>query len=239
MTKHMIKKAIPFAVAVVCSQMAFAQTSALNALPGTKPVETLQAEKMAPVPKEAVAPAAAADTAEPAQAPAPKAKVLSVRNQVKEEPEAKKPVAKNVAKPVSFRVIKGEYVEAFAAPDVSKASANDTKGRVLVSDRDWNHFTFGSPVKSVFFSQGTPIAEEGSIQYLANNTQVLVQFERSYDKPVQMVVELANNTVEMLYLQIKPVAGPSTVMQVLELPLLLKLKRRGESALNPALWTSS
>lgn len=204
MTKHMIKRAIPLAVALICSQAAFAQTSALNALPGTKPVETLQAEKMAPA-KEVVTPQAATpvDTTPVVTA---KPKVLSARIQEKEEPEVKKATPKATAKPVSFRVIKGEYVEAFAAPDKSKQVAQDTRDKILVSDRDWNRFVFGKRIKNVIFSQGTPVPEDG-ITYLAGNTQVMVRFDRSYEKPAQMVVELENDEVETLYLQIKPVSG--------------------------------
>jgi hypothetical protein len=42
---------------------------------------------------------------------------------------------------------------------------------------------------------------------MANNTQVLLQFQKGYDKPIQVVVETEDGKVHKLYLLPRPVSG--------------------------------
>lgn len=84
----------------------------------------------------------------------------------------------------------------------SPSMANET----VVSDRDFNHFIFPGPIANgPIFPAGAPL--QGKPVYLANNTQLLLQFQKNSDKPVQMVVELENGNVYKLHLKPRPVNG--------------------------------
>ena len=77
---------------------------------------------------------------------------------------------------------------------------------VKVSDRDFNQFVFPSPVtKGPIFPANSPLL--GKPVYLANNTQVLIQFEPGADQPFDMIVECQNGEVYKLYLLPQPING--------------------------------
>lgn len=77
---------------------------------------------------------------------------------------------------------------------------------VRVSDRDFNQFVFPSPVvKGPIFPADSPLL--GKPVYLANNTQVLLQFEPGADTPFDMIVECQNGQVYKLYLLPRPING--------------------------------
>jgi hypothetical protein len=77
-------------------------------------------------------------------------------------------------------------------------------GAVSVSSYEFNTFIFRSPVKRVFFPSGTPVV--GNPVYVAENTQVLVQFEKS-DRPIQMVAELADGSVATVRMMVRDIPG--------------------------------
>lgn len=78
-------------------------------------------------------------------------------------------------------------------------------GAVTVSDSEFNTFVFPEAIKRVFFPAGSPVV--GKPIYLADNTQVLLQFSKGHKTPVQMVVELDNGQVVSLRLSIRSVPG--------------------------------
>ncbi|WP_187627746.1 type-F conjugative transfer system secretin TraK [Paraburkholderia sp. UCT31] len=77
-------------------------------------------------------------------------------------------------------------------------------GEVMVSDRDLNQFIFPVPISQVIMPAGTPVSQ--SI-YLSNNTQVLLQFQKGYDKDIQFLAEAENGQVFKLYLKPRPING--------------------------------
>jgi hypothetical protein len=76
---------------------------------------------------------------------------------------------------------------------------------VLVSDYEFNTFVFSEPAKRVLFPSGSPVSGEPIT--LAGGTQILLQFSRGNDRPVQMVVELASGKVEKLRVLPKAIPG--------------------------------
>jgi hypothetical protein len=77
-------------------------------------------------------------------------------------------------------------------------------GAVTVSDYEFNTFAFPVPIKRVFFPGGSPV---GQPIYLSDNMQVMLQFTKGADKPVQMVTELENGSVVTLRLAPRSVPG--------------------------------
>lgn len=77
-------------------------------------------------------------------------------------------------------------------------------GAVSVSNYEFNTFIFRAPVKRVFFPSGTPVV--GNPVYVAENTQVLVQFEKT-DRPIQMLAELEDGSVASVRLMPRDIPG--------------------------------
>ncbi|KWT98326.1 MULTISPECIES: type-F conjugative transfer system secretin TraK [unclassified Variovorax] len=101
---------------------------------------------------------------------------------------------------------------AFAAP--AKKQVEPVKGAtielpepgvVTVSDYEFNTFVFSEPAKRFIFPAGSPVS--GDPITLSGGTQVLLQFTRGADRPVQMVVELQSGKVEKLRVVPKAVPG--------------------------------
>lgn len=78
-------------------------------------------------------------------------------------------------------------------------------GAVTVSDYEFNTFVFGDTIKRIFFPAGSPVV--GKPVYLADNTQVMLQFGKGHTKPIQMVVELESGRVESIRVAPKNVPG--------------------------------
>lgn len=78
-------------------------------------------------------------------------------------------------------------------------------GAVTVSDYEFNTFVFPDVIKRIFFPAGSPVV--GKPVYLAENTQVMLQFTKGNDKPIQMVAELEGGDVVTMRVVPKPVAG--------------------------------
>ncbi len=78
-------------------------------------------------------------------------------------------------------------------------------GAVTVSDYEFNTFVFPDVIKRIFFPAGSPVV--GKPVYLAENTQVMLQFAKGNDKPIQMVAELESGDVVTMRVVPKPVAG--------------------------------
>lgn len=99
-----------------------------------------------------------------------------------------------VAAPSAKAAAKGKQVE-FTAP---------AGGAVTVSDRELNTFAFPSPISRVLFPAGSPVV--GEPIYLADGSQVMLQFAKT-DTPVQVVVELEDNSVHTIRVLPKPIQG--------------------------------
>jgi hypothetical protein len=78
-------------------------------------------------------------------------------------------------------------------------------GTVTVSDRDFNRFVFPAPVRKLVMPAGTPVL--GQPVYMANNTVVLVQFQRGADKPIEFIVETEQGTVHSVRVLPRPIDG--------------------------------
>ena len=102
-------------------------------------------------------------------------------------------VSTKSGKKPSKKVVSGE--PSSAIPD----------GAIVISDRDFNRFLLPAPIKAVHFPEDTPIS--GKPIYLAKNTQVMFQVKRGSDKPIEMVVEMTNDTVREFSLLPRPVKG--------------------------------
>lgn len=80
-------------------------------------------------------------------------------------------------------------------------------GVLTVSDFELNTFAFPAAVKRVYFPANSPVL--GTPIYLADNTQVMLQFAKGADKPIQMVVELETGRVVQLRVLPRAVPGVS------------------------------
>lgn len=78
-------------------------------------------------------------------------------------------------------------------------------GAVTVSDYEFNTFAFPASIKRIFFPAGSPVV--GKPIYLADNTQVMLQFTKGQDKPIQLVAELENGQVVSMRLAPRSVPG--------------------------------
>lgn len=78
-------------------------------------------------------------------------------------------------------------------------------GVITVSDYEFNTFAFSEPAKRVILPAGSPVTGEPIT--LAAGTQVLLQFAKGTDRPVQMVVELQSGKTERLRVLPKPIPG--------------------------------
>ncbi|MNR71645.1 TraK protein [compost metagenome] len=92
-----------------------------------------------------------------------------------------------------------------AAPTKGKTIELPEPGVVSVSDYEFNTFVFSEPAKRFIFPAGSPV--NGDPITLAGGTQVLLQFMKGADRPVQMVVELQSGRVEKLRVVPKAIPG--------------------------------
>ncbi len=130
---------------------------------------------------------------------------------------ARSPMSPN--KPVLAAIVAGLLLSVSVATQAqAKASKASSKGAieapvpgaVTVSDYEFNTFVFPHPIKKIFFPAGSPV--EGRPVYLAENTQVMLQFTKGHTKPVQMVAELENG--EVVTLRVAPRAVPGVAHAV-------------------------
>lgn len=78
-------------------------------------------------------------------------------------------------------------------------------GALTVSERELNTFIFPGQVKRIFFPAGAAVT--GEPIYLSGGTQVMLQFAKTNEESIQMVVELADGNVHTLRVQPRPVQG--------------------------------
>jgi hypothetical protein len=78
-------------------------------------------------------------------------------------------------------------------------------GAVTVSDYEYNTFVFPDFIKRIHFPAGSPVV--GKPVYLGENKQVMLQFSKGQDRPVQMIVEMDGGTVVTLRVVPKAVPG--------------------------------
>lgn len=123
----------------------------------------------------------------------------------------KKPML--IRKPLLVAVLVAAAGLAIAGPAQSKTTPQSNKttielpapGTVTVSDYEFNTFVFSEPAERVIFPAGSPVTGEPIT--LAGGTQVLLQFAKGADRPIQMVVELQSGKVETLRVVPKAVPG--------------------------------
>jgi len=117
--------------------------------------------------------------------------------------------------------------------EVSYSPQDDNE--IVVSDHDLNDFIFASPISNgPILPAGVPLL--GKPIYMANNTQVLMQFQKGFDKPIQVVVETEDGIVHKLYLKPRPVNGITYRVdgaQDLKAPQKPKLKAKSDVASEP------
>lgn len=80
---------------------------------------------------------------------------------------------------------------------------------ILVSDYELNRFLFQGPLKRVHFPASAAAPLLTPPIYMADNSQVLLQFHKGETKPIQMVAELRDGRVFPLRLAPRPVPGVS------------------------------
>jgi hypothetical protein len=104
------------------------------------------------------------------------------------------------------KTVKKARDAAKTAPEVEQLKFKaPLPGEVEVSDRDYNHFIFPSPITQLVFPPNSPIV--GKPVYLNGNTQALIEVQRGADKPIQMIVETETGRVTKLYLKPRPING--------------------------------
>lgn len=91
-----------------------------------------------------------------------------------------------------------------SAPAKESQLEAPVSGAITVSDYEFNTFAFPAVIKRVFFPAGSPVV--GKPVYLSENTQVMLQFAKGYDKPIQMVAELESG--QTVTLRVVPRAIP-------------------------------
>lgn len=112
---------------------------------------------------------------------------------------------KKVVKVEKRVVVVKKVVEVKKEDPVEQKFAAAPADELVVSDRDFNHFIFDSPITQLLFPSWAPVV--GNPLYVADNKQALVQFKRGLDKPFQMIVETESGEVYKLYLKARPVNG--------------------------------
>jgi len=96
--------------------------------------------------------------------------------------------------------------ESSKSEKVAESFAPPLENEIVVSDRDFNHFVFpAAVVNGPIFPAGAPVL--GQPVYLADNTQILLQFVKGSDKPFNMIVELENGAVYKFWLRPRPIPG--------------------------------
>lgn len=166
--------------------------------------------KPTPAPKSAisVSDAEPSDCANPTSPKpcAPKASTLK-KTAPEQKPVAVDPVEpkKNQVKVEKRIVVVKKVVEVKKEDAVEQKFAAAPADELVVSDRDFNHFIFDSPITQLLFPSWAPVV--GTPLYVAENKQALVQFKRGLDKPFQMIVETESGEVYKLYLKARPVNG--------------------------------
>lgn len=111
---------------------------------------------------------------------------------------------------VAFLATVTPVLAAAKKPTKSQELEAPIAGAVTVSDYEFNTFVFPIPVKRVFFPSDAPVS--GKPIYLAENTQVMLQFKKGSGNPVQMVAELENSSV--VTVRVVPRAVPGVVHSV-------------------------
>lgn len=88
---------------------------------------------------------------------------------------------------------------------VSKGAEPSAAGAITVSDYEFNSFIAPDAIKRIHFPGGSPVM--GKPVYLSGNRVVMLQFAKGADKPVQMVLELENESVVTVRVIPKSVTG--------------------------------
>lgn len=108
-----------------------------------------------------------------------------------------------LASPFAAVAAKAKPAKAVAAAEVEAPVSN----AVTVSDYEFNTFIFPDVVKRLLFPAGSPVV--GKPIYLADNTQVMLQFSKGQDKPVQLVAELESGQTVSVRVLPRPIPGIS------------------------------
>lgn len=118
--------------------------------------------------------------------------------------------------------VSAEAAKKPAPKQTESAFAAPVSGVVSVSDYELNTFVFNEAVKMVHFPGGVSASKP---IYMANNTQVMLQFPKS-KQPIQMVVELASGSTSIVRVMPSPIPGVvHTASQAAIKPLTIKGKK--------------
>lgn len=193
-------KWLPLAIALAFASFAHAQDKPKMTFTPAPPVGSAPVVSLAPPISAPIGQAASA----PVQ-PVEKAAPVTEKSVAEKEPAvSKKPVVKHIVKKAPAKKPAIEKVVETPKDDV--AYSPQSVNEVLVSDTDLNIFVFPSPIANgPILPAGVPLL--GKPIYMANNTQVLLQFQKGYDKRIQMIVETEDGKVHKVYLKPRAIAG--------------------------------
>lgn len=160
------------------------------------------------------APEAASQSAAPAQADGsvvvtPKPKVVEkpvVVEKASEKVVEPADTVKAKPKPKKKRPVLTWNEKAANTAGVASAKSNNIRpSEYEISDTDYNRFVFPVPVAQVVSPAGANLLHPPL--YMANNKHVLLRLASSTNRPVQVVAELEDGSVQEFFLKSAPIRG--------------------------------
>lgn len=199
-------KWLPLALALAFSGVAHAADDKpkMSYAPAGMPAVASSPAVAAPVAAQAAAKPAATQNA--AQSAASSSSAEKPKTEQATEAKPERAIA-TTHKTVRHRIVKKSVAKKADATQKDDVVYNpQSVNEITVSDRDLNDFIFSSPISNgPILPAGVPLV--GKPIYMANNTQVLLQFQKGYDKPIQVVVETEDGKVHKLYLKPRAISG--------------------------------
>lgn len=180
------------------------------AAPSTSLASTESAAKPADEPKSAVAEQAAKAPAEAVEKPAEKAAA-------KPATPRKKAAPKKASKTLSWVPNKSTLGD-------SEGARSLRRNEIEVSDTDYNRFVFPAPIAKIISPAGADQLE--APQYMADNRHALLRLKPGASRPIQIIAELEDRTVQEFYIKPAPIRGITREIGMLE----HKSKQRREAA---------
>lgn len=141
-------------------------------------------------------------------APAPKEEVVVKKAEAQPKAEKAPAKPKKQAKPALAWNEKANTAGKEPAPKAARPNEYE------VSDTDYNRFVFPVPVTQIISPAGANLLS--SPLYMAGNKHVLLRLAGSTNRPVQVVAELEDNTVQEFYLKPAPIRGVTREMGIRE-----------------------
>lgn len=153
-------------------------------------------------------------TAETAAAAKPAKEEIIVRKAPATEQPADTAKAKPVAKPKKPAKAALTWNEKAGAKEATPAPKTVRLNEYEVSDTDYNRFVFPVAVTQVISPAGANLLS--APLYMAGNKHVLLKLAGASTRPVQVIAELEDNTVQEFYLKPAPIRGITRELGVRE-----------------------